>query len=66
MNAIATLQEKPKRCALAPETDAFVEEIRQLMYGKSRNKYRILFAVREDAVFILHVRHIAVAKCIRT
>jgi len=57
MNAIATLQEKPKRCAIAPETDAFAEEIRQLMYGKPRNKYRILFAVREDAVFVLHVHH---------
>lgn len=57
MDTIATLQEKPLRCALAPENDAIAEEIRQLIYGKSRNKYRILFAIREDTVFVLHVRH---------
>ena len=57
MDTIATLQEKPLRCALAPENDALAEEIRQLIYGKSRNKYRILFAIREDTVFVLHVRH---------
>ena len=50
-------QEKPQRCALAPENDALTEEIRQLIYGKSRNKYRILFTIREDIVFVLHVRH---------
>ena len=39
------------------ENDELIEEIRQLIYGKSRNKYRILFTVREDTVFVLHVRH---------
>ena len=57
MNAIATLQEMPLRCALAPENESLSEEIRQLIYGKSKNKYRILFTLREDTVFILHVRH---------
>jgi plasmid stabilization system protein ParE len=57
MDTIATLQEKPLRCSFAVENDAFTEEIRQLIYGKSRNKYRILFEVREDIVFVLHVRH---------
>lgn len=57
MDTIATLQEKPLRCALAPENDALTEEIRQLIYGKSRNKYRILFTIRGDTVFVLHVRH---------
>ncbi len=57
MDAIATLQKKPLRCALAPENDVLTEEIRQLLYGKSRNKYLILFFIREDTVFVLHVRH---------
>ncbi|RUS96994.1 hypothetical protein DSM106972_085440 [Dulcicalothrix desertica PCC 7102] len=57
MNTIASLQEKPRRCALAPENDALASEIRQLQNGKSRNKYRILFTIREDTVFVLHVRH---------
>ncbi|WP_375505785.1 type II toxin-antitoxin system RelE/ParE family toxin [uncultured Nostoc sp.] len=36
MNAIATLQEKPQRCALAVEHEIFPEEVRQLLYGKSK------------------------------
>lgn len=59
MNTIATLQAQPKRCALARENNDFPEEIRQLIYGKSRNKYRIIFTIREDIVYILYVRHSA-------
>jgi len=57
MNAIASLQEKPLRCAIAPENEAFSEEVRQLLYGKSRNTYRILFTIRDDTVYVLYVRH---------
>lgn len=57
MNAIASLQEKPRRCSLATESEVFSEEVRQLLYGKSRNRYRILFTIREDIVHILFVRH---------
>ena len=59
MNTIATLQDKPKRFALARENDDFPEEIRQIVYGKSRNKYRIIFTIREDIVYILYLRHSA-------
>lgn len=57
MNTIASLQDKPFRCALARENDDFPQEIRQLMYGKSRNKYRIIFTIIEDMVYILYIRH---------
>lgn len=57
MDTIASLQDKPRRCAKARENDDFPEEIRQLMYGKSRNKYRIIFTIIEDMVYILYVRH---------
>ncbi|MEA5568301.1 type II toxin-antitoxin system RelE/ParE family toxin [Anabaena sp. UHCC 0399] len=57
MNAIATLQEKPHRCALAVEHEVFSEEVRQLLYGKSKKIYRILFTIRDDTVYILYVRH---------
>ena len=62
MDSIATLQDKPKRCALARENENFTEEIRQLIYGKSRNKYRIIFTVKEQIVYILYVRHSAQSK----
>ena len=57
MNAIASLQEKPRRCSLAIEHEVFTEEVRQLIYGKTRNRYRILFTIRESLVYILFVRH---------
>jgi plasmid stabilization system protein ParE len=58
--AISTLSEFPRRCALAPENDRFEAEIRQLLYGQ----YRILFTLLdvdgdgdEETVHILHIRH---------
>ncbi|MFN7717196.1 MAG: type II toxin-antitoxin system RelE/ParE family toxin [Pseudanabaenaceae cyanobacterium] len=59
MNAIATLQDKPRRCSLIKENHSTSEEIRQLLYGKSRAKYRIIFVIREDTAHILYVRHSA-------
>jgi phage-related protein len=57
MEPKATLQEKPRRCALAVENDVFPEEIRQLLYGKKQQSvYRILFVIREEKVYVLHVR----------
>ena len=61
MDTIATLQDKPRSCAKARENDGFSEEIseeiRQLIYDKSKNKYRIIFTIKEDIVYILHIRH---------
>ena len=49
----------PSRCSLAFENSFFVEEIRQLVYGKGRNAYRILFTIVDDSVQIIFVRHAA-------
>lgn len=56
-DAIDTLENAPLRCPIAPESRHFKEEIRQLLHGKRRYVYRILFTVRKDTVHILHVRH---------
>jgi len=61
MSAIATLQESPQRCALAVEHEIFPEEVRQLLHGKSKNVYRVLFAIRDTTVYVLYVRHSAQA-----
>jgi hypothetical protein len=61
MNTIATLQEKPQRCILAVEHEIFPEEVRQLLFGKSKNIYRVLFAIRDTTVYVLYVRHSAQA-----
>jgi plasmid stabilization system protein ParE len=57
MNTVATLQEKPQRCTLAVEHEIFPEEVRQLLYGKPQNIYRVLFAIRGMTVYVLYVRH---------
>ncbi len=61
LKAIESLSLMPKRCALARENEHFSQEIRQLLYGRGRNLYRILFTLLEteeaSTVRILHVRH---------
>jgi plasmid stabilization system protein ParE len=61
LQAIASLSQMPKRCSLARENEYFSQEIRQLLYGKGRNSYRILFTILEgqevSTVRILHIRH---------
>ncbi|MGA2020007.1 MAG: type II toxin-antitoxin system RelE/ParE family toxin [Candidatus Sulfotelmatobacter sp.] len=55
--AIASLSTFPERCSLAPETARFPFEVRQLLYGRKPNVYRILFTIEGDAVNVLHIRH---------
>lgn len=54
---VQTLKTHPGRCPLAAENDRFPEEIRDLLHGKRRQKYRVVFTIRKDAVHILYVRH---------
>jgi plasmid stabilization system protein ParE len=55
--AIASLGEFPSRCALAPESEVFPVEVRQLIYGRKPHQYRVLFNVDGHVVWILHIRH---------
>lgn len=57
MDAIDSLKTFPARCPIAPESRYFAQEIRQLLYGKGRSRYRILFTIKGDAVSVLHIRH---------
>jgi plasmid stabilization system protein ParE len=63
LKAIESLAAMPKRCPLARENEYFSREIRQLLYGRGRNSYRILFTIVEgedvSTVRILHIRHAA-------
>lgn len=53
LERIDSLKENPLRCPRAPESDRFPEELRHLIY----QQYRILFAVRDKTVHVLHVWH---------
>jgi plasmid stabilization system protein ParE len=57
VDAIASLANFPERCAFARENAFFPEDIRQLLYGKRGNVYRILFTITQDTVHVLHIRH---------
>src|SRR5262249_2846561 len=61
VEAVRSLEDKPERRGLAPESEWFPGEIRQLLYGKRRGVYRILFEIRDNTVYILRVRHSAQA-----
>lgn len=61
LEAIRSLENSPERCGLAPESDWYPGEIRQLLYGKRQGIYRILFEVRGTVVYVLRVRHSAQA-----
>lgn len=63
LQAIESLAKMPRRCPMAPENSAFSVEVRQLLHGKGRGKYRVIFTIVEDAnsltIRILHIRHSA-------
>ena len=65
LEAINGLERMPARCPVAPESEDLGITIRQLLYGKKGNAYRILFAIGyddstgEDVVRIFRIRHSA-------
>jgi plasmid stabilization system protein ParE len=59
LEAIRSLSNNPQRCGLASESAWYPGELRQLLAGKRRGVYRVLFEVRGDVVYVLRVRHSA-------
>jgi plasmid stabilization system protein ParE len=57
LDAVAHLESMPQACSLAPETDYFGRDVRQLLYGKRQHKYRVLSEIRDAKVIALRVRH---------
>jgi plasmid stabilization system protein ParE len=55
--AMSTLSEMPSRCSVAGDDFSSEVIVRQLFYGRRRNRYRILITVKGDTVQILRVRH---------
>jgi plasmid stabilization system protein ParE len=56
--AIESLRERPGRCGVAPGNRRG-QVIRQLLYGRKPNVYRILFRVlaKDRVVAVMHIRH---------
>lgn len=56
---IETLKKTPHRCPVDPDSGAYGEEVRVLLFGRRPGVYRILFTIRGDVVHVLTVRHSA-------
>jgi plasmid stabilization system protein ParE len=59
LEALGSLDKLPLRCPQAREAAEAGRDIRCLIFGRSRHRYRILYAVdeRRRTVSILHIRH---------
>jgi plasmid stabilization system protein ParE len=53
LQAIESLRNFPARCPFAPERKTFKMEIRHRLF----DKYRILFVIEDETVYVLRVRH---------
>lgn len=57
--AIHGLEKGPLRYARAREDDKFPFELREMLFGKRRQKHRVLFTMHDDVIAVLHIRHSA-------
>jgi plasmid stabilization system protein ParE len=56
-DAIQTLGDNAQSCPEAPEAEMLGIDLRQLVYGRRKHAYRILFVIGETNVEVLRVRH---------
>jgi plasmid stabilization system protein ParE len=58
--ALASLAERPERCSIARESEAFDPVIRELHYGlRNKATHRAVFEIRGDEVIVHCIRHLA-------
>lgn len=56
MAAIDSRSTFPQRCAYATENNRFTFDVRQLLFGRKSNVYRVVFTVEGDVVSVLRIR----------
>ena len=59
MAANDTLETMPQRCPIAAEAPEAGVEIRELLVGRRRSRYRVIFLIDKPAVHILRIWHSA-------
>lgn len=57
MASLALLREHPRRCAQVFDVSSAGAEVRQLIYGRRRGRYRILFTIAGNDVQVVRVLH---------
>ena len=55
--SILALSNFPERCAVEPALSSQNRTVRKLVFGTTRYKYRVYFAVIGDVVRVVHIRH---------
>lgn len=57
-DALKSLAEHPRRCTIAPESQAVGLEVRQLLFGRKQSSscWRALFTILGEDVHVLHIR----------
>jgi hypothetical protein len=46
----------PERCGHAAEADTTGEDARELLFGRRRGTFRVVFVIRNGVVYIRHIR----------
>jgi len=59
VDALEQLKTSPESFALSLDIGDAPYPIRELLYGKRKSKYRIIFAIRNEDVVVLYVHHAA-------
>lgn len=54
---VTTLEQNPERCSLADEAEELGIDVRELLFGRRKGMYRILFWINGKRVEILRIRH---------
>lgn len=59
LNALDTLEQAPNRCPVTRNFSTAGMQRRQLLFGKKRGQYRIIFRIVGRNVYILRICHTA-------
>jgi plasmid stabilization system protein ParE len=55
--ALQSLEDSADRCGEAPESERHTHRIQQFVFRTRKgNPYRIIFSIRENVVYIIHIR----------
>jgi plasmid stabilization system protein ParE len=56
LQAVQSLRALPERCGRAAEADTTGQDARELLFDRRRNTFRIVFVIRQNVVWIRHIR----------
>lgn len=57
--SLRRLCRNPEGCPEAEESGLFLLELKQFVFGRRPNQYRVLFTIESDAIIVHAIRHAA-------